>query len=96
MPAGRTRKKLLALAAFLPSLPNGICTTHPEPDLWHPDRPNEGQEREAIDLCNICPEENGCLLFAMRAHPIAGIWGGTTAAQRTALFSVKGSSFVMH
>jgi WhiB family transcriptional regulator, redox-sensing transcriptional regulator len=86
MPAGRTRKKVLALAAYLPSLPDAVCREYDDPDLWHPDRPNAAQERQAVAVCHSCPEENACLLFAARAHPLPGIWGGTTEAERKRLF----------
>ncbi len=87
MPAGRTRRKVLALAAYLPNLPDAVCREFDDPDLWHPERPNPKQERQAIALCHTCPEINGCLLFAARAHPLPGIWGGTTEAQRKRLFA---------
>jgi WhiB family redox-sensing transcriptional regulator len=96
MPAGRTRRKVLALAAFLPSLPDAVCRTYDDPDLWHPERPNERQERQAVALCHTCPEENGCLLFAARAHPLPGIWGGTTEAQRKQMFSDSERTLLLH
>jgi WhiB family transcriptional regulator, redox-sensing transcriptional regulator len=86
MPSGRTRRVSMALAAALPNLPDAACRDYPDPDLWHPPRPDPFQEMEAIQICMRCPETGACLAFARKAHPITGIWGGTTFADRSDLF----------
>jgi hypothetical protein len=85
MPTGRTKKAYMALAAYLPNLPEAACRSHPNPDLWHPERPSPAQEKEAIEVCRTCAAHDACLLFAIRAHPISGIWGGTTAFTRESM-----------
>jgi hypothetical protein len=72
----------------------GICSTHPEPDIWFTEipngRPGANVKRkvvqdinEAISLCNQCPSKDVCLEDGMTDNNIAfGIWGGVLAGER--------------
>lgn len=73
----------------LPALPDALCRGHGDPDLWHPERSNRRQEFAAISICRRCPVQVSCLGFAQRAHPMSGIWGGTTLEMR-AFLKAKG------
>lgn len=77
-----TRRMRAVVASTLPNLPNASCKGYRDPDLWHPERPNRRQEFRAIGICGHCPVKVECLSYAMRAHPIQGIWGGTTYDMR--------------
>lgn len=83
--AWSVRRMRAAMLETLPSLPGALCRVHENPDLWHPHRPNASQEIAAVTVCMRCPEIQNCLGFAVRAHPLSGIWGGTTEAQRTTM-----------
>jgi WhiB family transcriptional regulator, redox-sensing transcriptional regulator len=39
------------------------------------------QQAVAIAICRVCPAVRNCLTYALE-RDVAGIWGGTTAAQR--------------
>lgn len=70
----------------LPALPDALCASGQyNPELWHPDRANPKQEALAKGICFRCPVMIACLSFALRSHPVSGIWGGTTETQRRAL-----------
>jgi WhiB family redox-sensing transcriptional regulator len=38
--------------------------------------------RDAIEVCRRCDVEIECLNYALRLGPVAGVWGGTTEADR--------------
>ena len=46
----------------------------------------------ALTVCRTCPVEPQCLALALEHHELAGIWGGTTEAQRVRLRRNSGSS----
>jgi predicted RecB family nuclease len=46
----------------------------------------------ALTVCHTCPVEPECLAIALEHHELAGIWGGTTEAQRVRLRRNSGSS----
>ena len=47
---------------------------------------NDGPTSEgALSICHSCPVEPECLALALEHHELAGIWGGTTQAQRARL-----------
>lgn len=48
----------------------------PEADIPH---------RAAIEVCRRCDVEIECLNYALTISPVAGIWGGTTEADRRRL-----------
>ncbi len=57
------------------------------PDAWFADMREEPKEwnhlREmAIDICNDCPLQTMCGLYAIEDTEVEGIWGGTTPADR--------------
>lgn len=53
-----------------------------DPELFFP--PVGGRSRPAKQLCALCPAREACLRWAM-AHPVEGVWGGTTAVERARL-----------
>lgn len=60
-----------------------------DPELFFPDRTghyrvtvDEERETLAIAMCNRCPVIEPCLAFALE-HREEGVWGGTTAKERT-------------
>lgn len=77
-----TRRFRAMMVQTLPALPDAACREFDDPDLWHPERPNRRQEFKAIGICGHCPVKRSCLAYAQRAHPVSGIWGGTTLEMR--------------
>lgn len=78
----------------LPDLPSASCRTV-DPELFYPPagfgRPKA--ESVAKEICGGCPERVACLESAMRAEAgesakmRAGVWGGTTPAERARMAS---------
>lgn len=72
----------------------GLCTGHPNPDLWFPEqpqgRPSDASRKRlaeqvmlAIAICHECPVRQKCLDEGMRPENIEhGIWGGMMAGER--------------
>ena len=56
-----------------------------DPEYWFPvDAPGRTPaHRRAITICKSCPVQAECLNWALDNHEFYGIWGGTTARQRT-------------
>jgi WhiB family redox-sensing transcriptional regulator len=52
-----------------------------EGDLFFPGDNNQ-YKPEAFTICNQCPVQERCLMFAMNNHIAYGIWGGMTPPQR--------------
>jgi len=61
---------------------HGACKDHPEL-TWYPSHGESQTSQEAI--CDECPVRVRCLLFAIDQNEVDdfGIWGGTSAKQRT-------------
>lgn len=70
-----------------PWMEDGLCRTHPEPDLWYSEK--KADRDEAREVCAVCPVRLECLEFAItgRGRGITadsprqgreqyGIWGG--------------------
>lgn len=76
------------LTAMLANRPawhdQAACRGHVQPDLWFP---RLGEDvRPAKAICAECPAAGPCLEWALGQGPeLQGIWGGTSAAARTAL-----------
>ena len=67
----------------------GACLTA-DPELFFPIAEGtitKKQVAQAQRICADCPVRQQCLDFAMRTREPAGIWGGTTEAERQALRS---------
>lgn len=67
----------------IPSMPDAVCATYNDPELWFVNeatRPDEA--RLAIALCNTCPQIAQCLAYALDKDIDHGIWGGVTASDR--------------
>lgn len=64
----------------------GACTKAKNPEIFFPQVEAGWIDRtaEAKSYCGICPVAVNCLLSAM-AEGYDGVWGGTTAAERTQL-----------
>ncbi len=52
-------------------------------DLFFPSRGES--TKEAIAVCETCPIKVDCLEYALDAHELHGIWGGTSERQRRRL-----------
>ena len=53
------------------------------PEVFFPE--SEMQPRAALEVCRRCDVEIECLEYALSIGPVAGIWGGTTEADRRRL-----------
>ena len=51
-----------------------------DPDLFFPERGEPSDPAKAV--CMGCPVIDACLAYAMRNHPLQGVWGGTSDKQR--------------
>lgn len=74
----------------------GLCSGHPDPDLWHYENtrlPDEQQLEvlrsvQAIELCNDCPVKAQCLAQGMEKENLisiggcGSIWGGFLTSER--------------
>lgn len=75
----------------------GLCSGHPDPDLWHYSSSKKLDERrlfeyriaEAITICNSCPVKDKCLAQGLEPenltvfHQLDGtIWGGKMLGER--------------
>ena len=77
----------------------GLCSSHPNPDLWFPEEhgiqgkpTNAARKRsienalKAIAICQKCPVRARCLEEGMSEENIEyGIWGGYLAGERITL-----------
>ena len=77
----------------------GLCTGHPDPDLWHYENtriPDEQQLQvlrsiQAIELCHDCPVRAQCLAQGMENENLisiggcGSIWGGLLTSERASL-----------
>lgn len=59
-----------------------------DPDLFFP----VGETGDALEqveaakaVCRVCPVQQECLEYALAANEQAGIWGGTTEAERRSI-----------
>ena len=66
----------------MPNLPQAACRDE-DPDLWfnvptkmHDRNVLSEDARRAIDISNICPEQQPCLEWALSRDEWHGIWGG--------------------
>jgi WhiB family transcriptional regulator, redox-sensing transcriptional regulator len=84
------RRARAAVLATLPDLPLALCASSDlPPEAWHPERGHRELEEEAKALCQQCPERMECLGFALRAHPLYGLWGGMSEEQREAMVAKR-------
>lgn len=72
----------------------GLCSKHPNPDLWFPEQPQgrptnakrklvASKVRLALSICDSCPIKAECLDEGMKPENIEhGIWGGMLAGER--------------
>jgi len=82
----------------------GICTEHPEPDLWFSDTldqvggggPKKAVANKMIDntlkaneICGNCPVQQECKQLGMLPVNLEhGVWGGTMAGERLLLAKI--------
>lgn len=64
------------------ALPDRACADT-DPEIFFPGR--TGSAREALDLCSQCLHRQACLEWAIDTEQLFGVWGGTTAEERTAM-----------
>jgi transcription factor WhiB len=76
-------------APNLPVMPleladDGLCTRHPEPDLWSSRRPSD--RARAQQVCSACPVRVICQDWSL-SLPVSdsSVWGGLNHAQRLIL-----------
>lgn len=83
----------------------GLCTGHPDPDLWFSDtddsagrgRPNIKKQNDmlvrtlkAIEICSNCPVMEACQdLGMLPENREHGVWGGLTSGERVILYSKR-------
>lgn len=68
-----------------PTVPDwtGAACVDTDPDVFFPGRGSTYAEiRKAKVICYACPIRQRCLDYAMEAHQVHGIWGGTSEAER--------------
>lgn len=58
----------------------GLCSTHPNPELWFPERGAATEPAKAI--CRACPVQTDCLTYAITNGEKHGIWGGKSERER--------------
>lgn len=51
-----------------------------DPDMFFPER--GGATREIKAVCDACPVEEECLLYALANGELFGIWGGRSERER--------------
>lgn len=75
------------LVGDLPEFPSAACRDTDEPSDFFPPPGGgyEGAVSRAKALCESCPEQSACLLWA-DDHETYGIWGGKTEQERRARF----------
>lgn len=60
---------------------------HVDPDLFFPIGAGPAaaaREREAKQVCNLCPVRQSCLQWAISTN-VDGVWGGTSEQERRSL-----------
>jgi len=64
----------------------GLCNSSQyDPELWWPNGTTGDEELKALDainICNQCPVEIECHMYAVAEKQYYGIWGGTTEEER--------------
>lgn len=50
--------------------------------------------RAAKDICSKCPLIVECFKYAITNHPVQGVWGGTTEAERREVRRGRGAKLV--
>jgi hypothetical protein len=67
----------------MPELGSGLCTRHPEPDLWTSSDPTK--RAQAKRVCEGCPVRSACLSWALSLPATdTAVWGGLSPSQRLA------------
>jgi WhiB family redox-sensing transcriptional regulator len=67
---------------YLPWVDDALCA-QTGMEMFFPDHGESA--RPAKKVCVVCPVKTACLEFALKDSTLAGIWGGTTAADRRAI-----------
>ncbi len=65
---------------------NEAACLEEDPELFFPEGESERYQRQidaALEVCATCPVIDECLSYALEADQRTGIWGGTTAEQRS-------------
>lgn len=68
----------------------GLCTIHPDPDLWFPsgDSPRYAEQIEqAKRICRACPVIWQCAAWAAEQREPHGVWGGLSERDRRRMAS---------
>ena len=78
------------LKSYIKEMADGELEWHQEavcaqtdPEIFFPE--GNASLKDAINICKTCPVATQCLEYAMKNTEVYGIWGGTTARQRTRL-----------
>ena len=66
---------------------SAACRDHPSPEVFDTEEHGSPDWIRAMNLCWVCPVKDECLGAALARYRSedAGIWGGTTRAQRTGM-----------
>ena len=56
-----------------------ICSDHPDPDLWFPEKGEPEKLEEARRICKNCPCSAKCWWIAEHQDERWGVWGGILA-----------------
>jgi WhiB family redox-sensing transcriptional regulator len=77
-------REYLALAKAIREHGEPPCATT-DPEMYFPPKGLQAsiEIRMAKTLCEGCPVKAECLTYALTAGEIYGIWGGTTANERS-------------
>lgn len=60
------------------------------PEWFFPNHPDVlGWGSTAVRICTDCPVRYQCLEYALKEHPLDGIWGGSTFIDRDNLYKFK-------
>lgn len=72
------------VAATLPRFDTGAACARRDPELFFPIETDAAAVEKAKAVCRTCPSVRACLAYAL-ANEVQGVWGATTATDRTEL-----------
>lgn len=61
----------------------GACVEHPDPDMWFPGRGERATGARLV--CETCPVQAPCAIYAIERREAYGVWGGLSEYQRRKL-----------
>lgn len=85
----KTEQLYLKLAAAIREADTNPPCQETDPDAFYAEQGDWGNIRRAKALCEQCPVRAECAAYAIAAIEPYGVWGGTTARERTKLRGLK-------